>query len=71
MRLKMFDSSAPADDAPGVGGAAAAARRALAVLLQQWLPACLDRLLLPVEGAEPEQQQQGLAGGLQIIGHSS
>jgi hypothetical protein len=56
----------PADDAPGVGGPAAAARHALAAVLQQWLPACLDKLLLPAEGDTEQQQQQqqlGLAGG--------
>lgn len=50
-----------ADDPPAASGAAAAARRAIAVLLQQWLPVCLEQLVLPA-GVEEGQQAASLAG---------
>eukprot|EP00775_Hariotina_reticulata_P011743 gene11743-11888_t len=48
LQALMMALAAAAGDPPGAS-AAASARRALAVLLQQWLPACLDQLLLPAK----------------------
>ncbi|KAF8072467.1 hypothetical protein HT031_000126 [Scenedesmus sp. PABB004] len=62
-RLVAALADAPGDALAG-SSAAASARRALAVLLQQWLPPCLDTLAAPAsdEGGSDAAATQGLAG---------